>query len=111
VAQLNSLPGVSVLADSPGQQGTWPFLMVVMPSAQTRDTAMARLWTAGLGVTRLFIHVLPGYPALTPLLQPGADIPSAQSFAAQTLSISNSHWLTDELFEQVLDHLRRILKR
>lgn len=70
-----------------------------------------QLWTAGLGVTRLFIHVLPSYPALTPLLQPGADIPRAQSFAAQTLSISNSHWLTDELFEQVLDHLRRILKR
>ncbi|NWD60886.1 DegT/DnrJ/EryC1/StrS family aminotransferase [Pseudomonas sp. IPO3774] len=111
VAQLSSLPGVSVLTDSPGQQGTWPFLMVVMPSAQTRDTAMAQLWTAGLGVTRLFIHVLPGYPALTPLLQQGADIPRAQSFAAQTLSISNSHWLTDELFEQVLDHLRRILKR
>lgn len=109
VTLLNSLPGVSVLTDSPGQQGTWPFLMVVMPTALTRDAAMAQLWTAGLGVTRLFIHVLPDYPEVAPLLQPGTDISQAQMFAARTLSISNSHWLTDELFEQVLDHLRAIV--
>jgi dTDP-4-amino-4,6-dideoxygalactose transaminase len=109
VALLNTLPGVSVLTDNPGQQGTWPFLMVMMPSAQARDAAMTQLWTAGLGVTRLFIHALPDYPEVAPLLQPGGDINRAKAFAARTLSISNSHWLTDELFEQVLNHLRAIV--
>ncbi|OCW28550.1 nucleotide sugar aminotransferase [Pseudomonas aylmerensis] len=110
-ARLNALPGVTVIMDRPGQQGTWPFLMVVMPSADTRDAAMARLWTSGLGVTRLFIHTLPGYAEVLPLLQPGGDITRAQAFAARTLSISNSHWLSDALFEQIVDQLKVIVAR
>ncbi|MGY1921656.1 DegT/DnrJ/EryC1/StrS family aminotransferase [Pseudomonas tolaasii] len=108
-ARLNALPGVSVIMDRPGQQGTWPFLMVVMPSAQTRDVAMAQLWTSGLGVTRLFIHTLPGYPAVAALLQPGSEINQAEAFARRTLSISNSHWLTDDHFEQILSRLKAIV--
>ncbi|MGB3126492.1 MAG: DegT/DnrJ/EryC1/StrS family aminotransferase [Pseudomonas sp.] len=108
-ARLNALPGVSVVMDRPGQQGTWPFLMVVMPSARTRDAAMTQLWTSGLGVTRLFIHTLPGYPAVAPLLQPGSEITQAEAFASRTLSISNSHWLTDKHFEQVLSQLKAIV--
>ncbi|WP_395610092.1 DegT/DnrJ/EryC1/StrS family aminotransferase [Pseudomonas sp. B22129] len=108
-ARLNALPGVSVVMDRPGQQGTWPFLMVVMPSARTRDAAMAQLWTSGLGVTRLFIHTLPGYPAVAPLLQPGGQIAQAEAFARRTLSISNSHWLTDDHFEQILSQLKAIV--
>ena len=110
-ARLNALPGVTVIMDRPGQQGTWPFLMVVMPSADTRDAAMAWLWTSGLGVTRLFIHTLPGYAEVLPLLQPGGDITRAQAFAARTLSISNSHWLSDALFEQIVDQLKVIVAR
>lgn len=110
-ARLNALPGITVIMDRPGQQGTWPFLMVVMPSADARDAAMARLWTSGLGVTRLFIHTLPGYAGVLPLLQPGGDITRAQAFAARTLSISNSHWLSDALFEQIVDQLKVIVAR
>ncbi|WP_282397922.1 DegT/DnrJ/EryC1/StrS family aminotransferase [Pseudomonas sp. PS01298] len=110
-ARLNTLPGVTVIMDRPGQQGTWPFLMVVMPSADARDAAMAWLWTSGLGVTRLFIHTLPGYAEVLPLLQPGGDITRAQAFAARTLSISNSHWLSDALFEQIVDQLKVIVAR
>lgn len=110
-ACLNALPGVTVIMDRPGQQGTWPFLMVVMPSADARDAAMARLWTSGLGVTRLFIQTLPGYAEVLPLLQPGGDITRAQAFAARTLSISNSHWLSDALFEQIVDQLKVIVAR
>ncbi|ROM47741.1 nucleotide sugar aminotransferase [Pseudomonas poae] len=110
-ARLNALPGVSVILDRPGQQGTWPFLMVMMPSAHTRDVAMAQLWTSGLGVTRLFIHTLPDYPDVAPLLEPGSQITQAQAFARRTLSISNSPWLTDELFEQILARLKVIVSK
>lgn len=108
-ARLNDLPGVAVIMDRLGQQGTWPFLMVLMPTAQARDATMAQLWTSGLGVTRLFIHTLPDYPAVAPLLQSGGDISQAQAFASRTLSISNSHWLTDEHFENVVAQLQVIL--
>lgn len=108
-ARLNALPGVSVIMDRPGQQGTWPFLMVMMPSAHARDVAMAQLWTSGLGVTRLFIHALPDYPDVAPLLEPGNPITQAQAFAHRSLSISNSHWLTDEHFEQILARLKVIV--
>jgi len=108
-ARLNALPGVSVVMDRPGQQGTWPFLMVIMPSAHMRDAAMTQLWTSGLGVTRLFIHTLPDYPAVAPLLQSGSDMTQAQAFATRTLSISNSHWLTDAHFEKILTQLKAIV--
>lgn len=108
-ARLNALPGVSVIMDRPGQQGTWPFLMALMPSAQARDAAMAQLWTSGLGVTRLFVRALPDYPDVVPLLEAGSQTTQAQTFASRTLSISNSHWLTDEHFEQILARLKVIV--
>jgi dTDP-4-amino-4,6-dideoxygalactose transaminase len=43
------------------------------------------------------------------LLQPSGETPQAQAFANRTLSISNSHWLTDEHFEQVLKQLKAIV--
>jgi len=109
LAQLSQLPGVQVLTDAPGQQGVWPFLMVMMPSQHTRDNAMQQLWTSGLGVTRLFINTLPDYPDVTPLLGDALSLSNAQDFANRTLSVSNSHWLTDDMFSSILNVLRQSL--
>lgn len=109
LAQLSQLPGVKVLDDGPGKQGVWPFLMVMMPSQRERDAAMQRLWTAGLGVTRLFINTLPDYPDVVPLLGDTLSLSNAQDFACRTLSVSNSHWLTDEKFAAILHVLRQSL--
>ncbi|XBS69789.1 DegT/DnrJ/EryC1/StrS family aminotransferase [Acerihabitans sp. KWT182] len=109
VALLKGLTGISVVEDLPGKQGVWPFILLLMPDKTLRDKAMDSLWTSGLGVTRLFIHTLEGYPTVTPFLQPGRSYPNAEAFAARSLSISNSPWLSDDMFNQVLARLQAAL--
>ena len=99
-AQLDAIPNIKVMVDAPDGRGTWPFLMVLMPSAQARDLALARLWPAGLGVSRLFVHALPDYPYLAGALD-DADIPNARDFAARMLTISNSPWMRYADFERI----------
>ena len=86
---LESIDGVTVIGDREGSQGTWPFFMVLMPSASARDHALDRLWRAGLGVTRLFVHALPDYQYLRRQLG-ACDVPNAHDFAARMLTITNS---------------------
>lgn len=99
-ARLDTIPGITVMGDAPDGRGTWPFLMVLMPSSQARDAALARLWPAGLGVSRLFIHALPDYPYLASVLG-NADVPNARDFAARMLTLSNSPWMRDADFERI----------
>ena len=95
---------IQVLGDNPGDNGVWPYILVLMPSEQARDKALATLWPAGLGVGRLFIHALPDYRYLS---FPQTNTPNARDFAARTLTISNSPWLGDLDFKHictVLEH-------
>jgi dTDP-4-amino-4,6-dideoxygalactose transaminase len=97
---LQSIPGITVIGDADYTRGTWPFFMVIMPSSEARDRALDQLWTAGVGVTRLFIHALPDYPSLQGQL--GAyDVPNARDFASRMLTISNSPWLLEKDFHQI----------
>jgi len=59
---------------------------------------MKRLWTAGIGVSRLFVHAIPDYPGLGIR---DAEIPNARDFAARMFTISNSLFLTDPEFQQI----------
>jgi perosamine synthetase len=97
---LQSIAGLTVIGDAEGTRGTWPFLMIVMPSAEARDFALKELWTAGVGVTRLFIHALPDYPYLQARLGTH-DVPNARDFAARMLTISNSPWLLEKDFHRI----------
>lgn len=108
IERLHALPGVRVLTDRGSERGTWPFLMVMLPGRACRDAVLARLWTAGLGVSRLFIHALPDYPDLAglPLL---ATAPRARDFAARMLTVSTSPWLDEARFEVVMETLRECL--
>lgn len=92
--QLRTIPGVEVLEDADGDAGTWPFFTLLLADQRRRDAALDLLWTAGLGVSRLFIHALPDYTYLAGIV-PGADVPNARDFAARSLTIGNSAWLTD----------------
>ena len=96
MAMLKTMECLRVI-DGPG---VWPFFMVLMPSEAARDAALARLWTGGVGVSRLFIHALPDYAYLAPLLD-SRDVPNARDLAARMLTISNSPWLRDADFERI----------
>lgn len=98
--RLQHIDGIQILDDPPGASGTWPFLMVLLPGEAQRDRALAHLWQAGLGVSRLFIHALPDYDYLADIV-PTEAVPNAGDFAARSLTVSNSPWVTDEDFETI----------
>jgi dTDP-4-amino-4,6-dideoxygalactose transaminase len=103
---LECLPGVRVLQAAPETKASWPFLLLQLESAARCEAALAELWTAGLGVSRLFVHALPDYAYLADLV-PRAPMPNARDFAARTLTVSNSPWLDDAAFERICAVLER----
>lgn len=103
-AELTALPGVTVFGETPGRRGTWPYLFVLMPDARSRDAALATLWTAGLGVSRLFARALPDYGYLSTNV-PQTDAPNARALAARSLTITNSPWLGDDDFARIAETL------
>lgn len=105
-SMLTSIPGVTLMDDAPGNQGTWPYFMLLLPSEQARDAALESLWSDGLGVSRLFIHALPDYPYLK-LKVADSPIPNARDFAARMLTVSNSLWLGDADFARICEKLSR----
>jgi dTDP-4-amino-4,6-dideoxygalactose transaminase len=103
--QLLALPGVRTLQDHGDARGTWPFFLLLMPTQAARDAALQRLWTSGLGVSRLFIHALPDYAYLSGKIGAGSapadEVPNARDFAARSLTVSNSPWLLDSQFDAI----------
>lgn len=99
--------GLTVLGERHGR-GSWPFLMVLFPDRQLRDRALQSLWTAGLGVTRLFLHALNQYDYLREIT-PSASLPNSEDLAARMLTVTNSHWLDETSFELVLSRFKKIL--
>jgi perosamine synthetase len=106
--RLRRIDGVEVLDDPVGAQGTWPFLLLMLPDQKRRDAALTELWQTGLGVSRLFIHALPDYAYLAGMV-PRQDVPNARDFAAHSLSIGNSPWVADDDFEMVCRALEAVL--
>jgi len=106
--RLRQIEGIEVLDDPAGAEGTWPFLLLLLPDQQRRDAALAQLWQAGMGVSRLYIDALPDYAYLSSVVPPQA-VPHARDFAARSLSISNSLWVDDDDFETVCCTLETIL--
>ncbi len=98
--RLRGVGRIQVMQDPAGSQGTWPFFLLLLPDQARRDAALNELWGSGLGISRLFIHALPDYPYLAGIV-PSQDVPHARDFAARSLSISNSLWMTDEDFEAI----------
>jgi perosamine synthetase len=101
MATLENIPGLTVIRDLPDSSGAWTFLMVLFDSERACTAALAKLWTAGLGVTKLFVHELTGYEFLKEIV-PAAETPNARSFAARHLTITNSSWLGDEEFARIV---------
>lgn len=98
--RLRRIDGITVCDDAEGAHGTWPFLLLLLPDQKRRDAALAGLWPSGFGVSRLFIHALPDYAYLAKVV-PQQSVPHARDFAARSLTISNSPWMTDADFETI----------
>jgi len=99
--QLAQLPAVEVVDGLAGTGGTWPMLMLLMPSQRARDAVLDALWPRGLGASRMFIHALPDYAYLRGIV-PQDDMPNARDFAARMLTLGNSAWQTREETAEIL---------
>lgn len=106
IGQLRSIEGIEVFDNTPGTEGSWPFLLVRLANAGLCQDVLDQLWQAGVGATQLYVHALPDYAYLTDRV-PQQAMPQASRLAAQTLSISNSRWLQDADFEQICSVIRR----
>ena len=106
--RLRAVNGLHAMQDPAGAHGTWPFFLLLLPDQKRRDAALNELWQAGLGVSRLFIHALPDYAYLADIV-PSQVVPHARDFAARTLTISNSLWMTDADFELICRTLEAVL--
>ena len=106
--RLREIDGVQVMQDPSSSPGTWPFFLLLLPDPARRDAALNELWEAGLGVSRLFIHALPDYAYLAGIV-PSQNVPHARDFAARSLTISNSLWMTDADFELICRTLEAVL--
>jgi dTDP-4-amino-4,6-dideoxygalactose transaminase len=101
LARLHRVHALDVLAPRAGAEGSWPFLLLRLPSEAARDAVLGQLWTAGVGVSRLFVHALGDYAYLADRV-PQAPMPNARDFARRTLTLTNSPWLDDATFEDVV---------
>ncbi|HGM6417176.1 TPA: DegT/DnrJ/EryC1/StrS family aminotransferase [Stenotrophomonas maltophilia] len=104
--QLAQLPAVEVVDGLAGSGGTWPLLMLLLPSQRARDAVLKDLWPRGLGASRMFIHALPCYAYLRGIV-PQDDMPNARDFAARMLTLGNSAWQTREETAEILQVLAR----
>lgn len=100
VERLQRIPGVTVFQPGPDAECSWPYLLLMLPDRQRRDAVLTSLWTAGVGVSQVFVHALSGYAYLADRV-PQVPMPNAQSFAERTFSISNSPWLDEATFEDI----------
>ncbi|WP_434778038.1 DegT/DnrJ/EryC1/StrS family aminotransferase [Neisseria sp. Ec49-e6-T10] len=105
--RLSKIKEVKVIQDQ-NQQGIWPFFMVLVPVEQIRNHILDELWSTPLGVSRLFIHALPDYLYLQELV-PSTPVSNARDLANRMFTISNSLWLTDDLFEKICQTIENIM--
>ncbi|MEZ4491515.1 MAG: DegT/DnrJ/EryC1/StrS family aminotransferase [Cyanobacteriota/Melainabacteria group bacterium] len=101
--------GLKILQPQQNTDGTWPFLMLLFEDEATCNQALDRLWTRGLGVTRLFASQINGYSYLADIL-PDNPVPNAASFARRCLTISNSVMVQDRDFDKILSAIEPLLK-
>ena len=107
IAQLQAC-GLEVVQDAvPRAQGVWPVILLRMPSQQARDAVLRAHWGGGCGLSLPFVHVLPDYGRYDHVLGAARDdaVSQARDWAQRLLAISNSPWLDDERFADLLDTL------
>jgi len=105
---LKQIPQIQIIDNAPGDDGVYPFIMVVFPSENCRDAVLHDLTPLGLGVSRLFTCALNEYDYLKLYIR-SVDMPVASDFARRLLTISNSPWLSDPQFEIIVASIKNAL--
>lgn len=112
IARLRQIPGLRVIEDSsaaPEAHGTWPVLLLLLPTAEARTHFISHYWGAGLGLSLPFVHALPDYDQYRGAVAqaPAQALPAARDLAARIVAISNSPWLDEARFGTLLCVLKQ----
>jgi dTDP-4-amino-4,6-dideoxygalactose transaminase len=109
-AQLAAIPGIDVVADAaPQARGTWPVILLRLPSRAARDALLRAHWGEGSGLSLPFVHVLTDYGRYDHVLGAARHdrVDRARDWAGRLLAVSNSPWLDEVRFAgllQILEH-------
>ncbi|ENV46363.1 hypothetical protein P255_00502 [Acinetobacter brisouii CIP 110357] len=98
IKRLKQLPHIQVFEEQTDSSSNFPFILLLADRPELAQAILAKLWTQGLGVTKLFVRAIHQYPNLAHL---NTSLPQAESFAQRCFSISNSTWLNDGEFEKI----------
>lgn len=107
VAQLRAC-GLEVVDDIAAHaQGVWPVILLRLPTQQARDALLQAHWGEGIGLSLPFVHVLPDYGRYDHVLGAARtdEVGQARDWAQRLLAVSNSLWLDDQRFAQLLGTL------
>jgi perosamine synthetase len=69
------------------------FLFAMTETAAELDAILTQAWSSEYGVTKLFMHAIGRYPALSGMIEPSLT-PNADHLAATTLTITTSGFMT-----------------
>ncbi|GGH67097.1 hypothetical protein GCM10010975_36570 [Comamonas phosphati] len=108
--QLAAIPGIDVVADAaPQARGTWPVILLRLPSRAARDALLRAHWGDGSGLSLPFVHVLTDYGRYDHVLASARHdrVDQARDWAGRLLAVSNSPWLDDGRFAQLLQILQQ----
>ncbi len=72
---------------------TGTFLFAMTATAADLDAVLAMAWPAEIGITKLFMHAIGGYKALSQMLE-ASPTPNAERLAATTLTVTTSGFMT-----------------
>ncbi|WP_370678536.1 DegT/DnrJ/EryC1/StrS family aminotransferase [Comamonas sp. GB3 AK4-5] len=113
-ARLAALSGVEVVTEVGGEgankaHGTWPVILLRLPTAAARDALMAQHWGDGSGLSLPFVHVLPDYGRYDHVLAATRNdkVDCARDWASRLVAVSNSPWLDGARFERLLAQIAR----
>ncbi|MDR2327013.1 MAG: DegT/DnrJ/EryC1/StrS family aminotransferase [Acidovorax sp.] len=108
-ARLAAIPGIEVVRDAVAgrARGTWPVILLRLPTAAARNAFIGRHWGDGSGLSLPFVHVLPDYGRYDHALGTarGDKVDVARDWAERLVAISNSPWLDEPGFEKLLRQL------
>lgn len=98
--RLRSIDSVSVLGENPDIRGSWPFIFLLLPTAEICERVLHHFSTKGHGISQLYPFALPEYRYLGYAVT-AAAVPLSEDLARRSITITNSSRLTDEEFEEI----------
>lgn len=86
-------------------RGSFAYFLLCSKKELFQKRILEKLWNKGLGVSKAFACELSAYKYLENIV-PKTKCPNAESFAKETISITNSHYLSDSEFNEILETIK-----